>query len=84
MSHQSTTTSIRLNPKLRDQLEEICHTLHRGKNWVIVKAVEEFISRFGHPHLKEEARKQSLLASKADKKTDAKAWEDSSDTSGWV
>lgn len=42
------------------------------------------LARFSYLSVKEEARKQSLLASKSDKKSDAKAWEDSSDTSGWV
>jgi predicted DNA-binding protein len=36
------TTSIRLSPELRNQLEEAASSLHRGKNWIITKALEDF------------------------------------------
>ncbi len=83
MSH-GVTTSIRLEPKLRGQLDSVCHVLHRGKNWVIAKALEEYLSRFNGNNLAEEARRQSLLAAKADKKIETDMWEDNTDTSGWI
>ena len=38
MAH-SITTSVRLSPELRDQLDTAAHTLHRGKNWIILPSL---------------------------------------------
>lgn len=40
------TTSIRLTPELRQELDYISHTLHRGENWIIIQALQEFIQEF--------------------------------------
>lgn len=79
------TTSIRLPQKLRIELDEAAHSLHRGKNWIITRALEEYLSKLDLTKLAKEAKQQSILASKADK-TDSenKLWEDNSDTSGWI
>lgn len=73
------TTSIRLPAELSEQLEQASQTLHRGKNWIIKEAVQEYLIKHGHAVLAEEARRQSILASQSDNE---KPWEDT-DTSGW-
>lgn len=80
---QGITTSIRLPIKLREKLDKVSHALHRGKNWIITKALEEYLSKLNQSNLVEEARRQSILASRKDKKKDH-SWENNADTSGWV
>lgn len=75
------TTSIRLPPDLRHQLDSVSRTLHRGKNWIITKALEEYLEKLNQNVLIEEAHRQSLLASKNDENGD---WEQNTDTTGWV
>lgn len=77
---QSVTTSIRLPTKLREQLENAAYTLHHGKNWIIVQALEEYLGKLNQKKLIADARKQSLLASQ---KEEDDAWESNTDTSGW-
>ncbi len=79
---RSETTSIRLSPHLRQQLEQASHLLHRGKNWIITQALEEYINQVLNLKLVEEARKQSLHASQADQLEEG-GWEDEMDDSGW-
>lgn len=78
---QSITTSIRLSPEMRRQLEEAAYKLHRGKNWIINEALNMYLREVMQQGLAEEARQQSLLANQAEQDTD---WEDSADTTGWV
>jgi predicted DNA-binding protein len=76
------TTSVRLPPKLRDQLEDAAHVLHRGKNWVIVHALQEYLTKLEQHKLTEEARRQSLLAS-SNEHSENQPWDEDTDTSGW-
>jgi predicted transcriptional regulator len=77
-----TTTSIRLSPALREQLEAASHTLHRGKNWIIAQALVEYLGRLEYSTLAKEAQRQSLLSNQAD--ADIQIWQDNTDTSGWT
>ena len=43
--------------------------MSKGKNWIINQAIEEYLSRHGDAALRQEARRQSLLASR-------KRWKD--------
>jgi len=79
----SITTSVRLSSELRDQLETAAHTLHRGKNWIIVHALEMYLAQLHFHELAVEARRQSLLAAKEDNEKDMQLWEDNTDTTGW-
>lgn len=81
MNNSGITTSIRLTPQVRRQLEQASHTLHRGKNWIINHALEMYLKKLSYQLLAEEARRQSLLASKVTKEQDA--WEENSDQTGW-
>lgn len=80
----SITTSIRLTPKLREELEQAAHSLHRGKNWIITQALEDYLSKLSHTELKKEARRQSLLASKVETSSEEEWWQDNADTSSWT
>lgn len=79
---QGITTSIRLPTKLREDLEQAARSLHRGKNWIIAKALEDYLAKINSSHLAKEARRQSLLASKTDK-DEAEIWLQNSDETGW-
>lgn len=79
---KGTTTSVRLPPQLVDQLEHACISLHRGKNWIIIRALEEYLSTLSKQSLMVEAKRQSILASKEDKKNET--WDEDTDTSGWI
>jgi len=70
----STTSSFRIPDELRLRLEEATLRLHKGKNWIINRALEEYLSRQGNEALREEARRQSLLASRRRSRGEA-AWE---------
>ena len=76
------TTSIRLPPTIRTKLEKAAHSLHKGKNWIITKALEEYLTKINQQTLASEAKRQSILASQAVKKEEAD-WETNSDDTGW-
>ncbi len=77
------TTSIRLTPEVRQQLDYLAYSLHRGKNWIVNQALQEFINRKNHTLLAQEARRQSLLASQSKTNEDEEGWEQNIDTTGW-
>jgi predicted DNA-binding protein len=77
------TTSIRLTPELRQQLDYLSHFLHRGKNWIIIQALKEFMNKNNYTFLLEEAKRQSLLASQCEINEDEKIWEENIDETGW-
>ena len=58
----STTTSIRLPPRLTRELERRAKKTKRGKNWVVKEALEHYLLGSAHDQLKEEAKRQSLQA----------------------
>ena len=77
----STTTSIRLPDDLRSQLDAAAESLHRGKNWVIVQALREYLARMQRDALAQEARRQSLKV--AEITGEEHEWMDSMDDTGW-
>jgi predicted DNA-binding protein len=79
---KSTTTSIRLPTQLVDQLEHASSSLQRGKNWIIIRALEEYLASLNKESLMVEAKRQSLIANQADQKNDT--WDEEMDTSGWT
>ena len=60
----SATTSIRLSKQLSQELAQRARATKRGKNWIIKEALELYLLGSSQEVLKEEARRQSLLASK--------------------
>lgn len=78
---QTQTTSVRLPQKLRTQLEIASQNLHRGKNWIIIQALEEYLMKADQNKLAQEARRQSLLAAQH---SENDIWEQNTDTSGWT
>lgn len=71
------TINVRLPSILNRQLSETSHSLHRDKDWIIAKALEEYLSHINYPALAEEAKRQSLLACQSDAEEN-KLWEDNS------
>ena len=82
MAH-NITTSIRLSPQLRLRLEKTAHALHRGKNWIIIQALEAYLEKLQFNLLVAEARRQSILAAASAGNQENQWWEDNADTTGW-
>lgn len=81
--YKGITTSVRLTPELRQQLDYLSHSLHRGKNWIVIQALQEFISKHNYTILAEEAKRQSLLASQHTINEEEEIWEENIDVTGW-
>jgi predicted transcriptional regulator len=58
---------------LKARLEATARQMNKGKNWILNRALEEYLVR--HESLAAEARRQSLLAARHPWK-DQRAWED--------
>lgn len=80
---QTCTTSIRMDEQLAHRLDDAAAKLHRRKNGIIIHAIEEYLDNNAKELLQEEARQQSLLASKLDAMDENRAWEESHDEAGW-
>ena len=76
-------TSIRMDERLARRLDDAAARLHRRKNGIIIHAIEEYLDNHAADLLREDARKQSLLASRMDSADEGEAWESSHDTNGW-
>jgi predicted DNA-binding protein len=63
---RSITTSIRLSPKLRRSLELKAKQEKRGKNWIICRALEDYLAHDAHFDLAAEANRQSQVAAQQD------------------
>jgi len=59
----SSTSSFRINEDLRLRVAHLAQRLGKGKNWVINRALEEYVERHSRAGLRAEARRQSLAAS---------------------
>ncbi|MBI3696224.1 MAG: hypothetical protein HY238_15480 [Acidobacteria bacterium] len=79
---KSTTSSFRIREELRIRLEETARHLKKGKNWIIIQALEEYLHKTHPAALAAEARRQSVVAS-ATVTEDEKFWEQQADTRGW-
>ncbi|MSU65262.1 MAG: hypothetical protein EXS38_03980 [Opitutus sp.] len=62
----SATTSGRLPHRLSDALARRASATKRGKNWVVKEGLELYLLGSAHDQMREEARRQSLVASPAD------------------
>ena len=76
---KSITTSIRLEPRLRRALELKAKRERRGKNWIISRALEDYLARDERFDLAAEAKRQSLLAAKQD----SDDWAQDADLAQW-
>jgi len=79
---KSTTSSYRISEELQVRLEQTSRHLKRGKNWVINRALEDYLDKVGHDALASESRRQSQLASGVVTE-DEKFWQKRTDTAGW-
>jgi hypothetical protein len=67
---------------LRKSLEQAARRLKRGKNSIVVDALEEYLEKLNRSRFLEEARRQSILAS-ASSNEDEDIWLEHADTAGW-
>jgi len=80
---RTSTTSIRLDETLASRLDDAAAKLHRRKNGIIVRAIEEYLERHTDDLLRDEARRQSLLASRYQADAETDDWETAHDQSDW-
>jgi len=78
----TSTTSIRLPKELSRELARKARATKRGKSWVIKEALELYLLGSSHDTLRQEARKQSIAASKHTP-ADAAWGELGGDIDGW-
>lgn len=79
---KSSTSSFRISEDLRIRLERTARHMGRGKNWLINRALEEYLNKAGGEALAAEAQRQSLTASGVTTK-DEEFWQKQGDTAGW-
>ena len=79
---KTTTSSFRMSNELRDRLDEAARRLKRGKNSIVIDALEEYLAKLNRSRFLEEARRQSILAS-ASSIEDQDVWLEHADTAGW-
>jgi predicted transcriptional regulator len=70
----SSTSSFRIPDELKGRLEQAAERLKKGKNWIINRALEEYLERHSVEAFRAEARRQSLAASTHTRK-DEEFWE---------
>lgn len=70
----SSTSSFRLPDELKVRLEQAAEQSKKGKNWIIRRALEEYLQRHSEEAFRAEARRQSIAAS-AHKWKDEEFWE---------
>jgi predicted DNA-binding protein len=79
---KSTTSSFRISTELVRRLEQATRKTKRGKNAIIIQALQEYLDRHDRSRFLEEARRQSLLASSIpDEHQDV--WLNNADVRGW-
>ncbi len=78
----SVTSSFRISETLRLRLEATARHLGKRKNWVINRALEEYLAKAHHRSLSKEARRQSLLASRVTS-ADERFWGRQAATDDW-
>ena len=79
---KSTTSSFRIREELRLRLEETARHLKKGKNSIIIQALEEYLDKTHRAALAVEARRQSALASSAVTE-DEEFWQQQAEARGW-
>ena len=62
----SVTTSIRIDQSLAKRLARAAARLSRGKNWIVTRALEEYLVKVNRDDLIAEARRQSRLCARAE------------------
>jgi predicted transcriptional regulator len=70
----SSTSSFRIPDELKVRLDKVADQTKKGKNWIIRRALEEYLERHSQEALRAEARRQSLAASTR-KWKDEEFWE---------
>jgi predicted DNA-binding protein len=79
----SSTSSFRISDELRSRFEEAARESGKGKNWILNRALEEYLERLREDSLASEARRQSLLAS-SQSTPEAEFWAAQADGRDWI
>lgn len=79
---KSSTSSFRISEDLRVRLERTARHMGRRKNWIINRALEEYLNKTGRDALAAEARRQSLVAGGVTTEDEA-FWQKQADATDW-
>ncbi|MHC4608322.1 MAG: hypothetical protein ACYTAF_15535 [Planctomycetota bacterium] len=71
-----------MSDELRRRLERFAEQSQHRKNWIIVRALEDYLDRHEARTLRAEARRQSLRAG-AEVHPEDDAWAELADSTGW-
>jgi predicted DNA-binding protein len=75
-------SSFRISEQLRLRLDRTARHLGKGKNWIMNRALEEYLTKTGQEALAAEAKRQSIVASGVIRE-DEKSWQKRADSTGW-
>ena len=77
----TSTCTFRISNQLRNRLEQTARRIKRGKTSIITQALEEYLEKVDVSRFLEEARRQSILASRLSNE-DENVWLDRAWTGG--
>ncbi len=64
MNNNVATTNIKLPSKLKKKLAQAAHSVGKEQSWIVIQALQDYLEKLDRHCLVEEARRQSLLASR--------------------
>ncbi len=64
----SVSTSVRIEQQLAQRLARAAARLSRGKNWIVTRALEEYLAKVNQDDLAAEARRQSRLIARSERR----------------
>lgn len=64
----SVSTSVRIEQQLAQRLARAAARLSRGKNWIVTRALEEYLAKVNQDDLAAEAKRQSRLCARAERR----------------
>ncbi len=74
-------TSVRLSPRLSERLEAASQHFGKDRDWIVTRAIEEYLENAYPEALVDEAKRQSLIAA-ASRTKDELYWENLRDPKG--
>ncbi len=77
------TTSVRLDAVLAKRLRKAAVRLSRGRNWVITRALEDYLAKVNRDDLAKEAMRQSAAAARDERRLRKKDFYLDEDIPGW-
>ena len=75
----TTTSSFRLDSELKSRLDRVAKQINHNKNWIITRALDEYLLKYDQEAFRAEAERQSraaaILERKPKARKEAELWE---------